>query len=243
MWKWLRPASSTTVQEAVAENKPSHTLDDELRWLHPPATLRDGRAWDEYWDEHLAHGIGPQFFDMFCDDRMLVTALNACHMRSILCAGSGMSVEPRILAAAGFDVSALDLSTRALQVAQSLPPSDEHFLLFLDPQHIRPGGRVEWVIGDILESEPCPGPFDAVIERRTAQNYTEPEFSQVLTSLIARLAPEGILFSHCHDNAWRPPASPRHRVGEWLAQRNWPIWHGQGGKPAGRVGWLSTSTG
>jgi hypothetical protein len=223
--------------------EPSCVLDDEFRWMFPPDNLRDAAAWDHYHGQHLAHGIGPQLADMFCDDRALVNAMHAGNLRSILCAGSGMSVEPRILAAAGFSVTVLDLSARALEVARRMPPSDGQFLQFLDAGQARRGGSVDWVAGDILDAAACPGPFDVVVERRTAQNYTEPLFTEVLSALAARLAPEGILFSHCHDGGWRPPANPRHRVGEWLQAHDWPIWNGQTPKPPGRVGWLFTSTG
>jgi len=213
------------------------------RWLHPPEDLLDPNARDQYWSDQLAHGLGPPIFDMFCDERLLITAMSQHKMKRILCAGSGISMEPRALAAAGFDVVALDISPRALEIARAFPPSDGLLELFLDVGSLRPFGHVDYVVGDILDPATCPGPFDVVIERRTAQNYLEPERARVLAALAARLSPQGILFTHCHDGAWTPPAEPHHVTGEWCRDQGWPIWNGTGTKPDGRVAWLLTSTG
>jgi SAM-dependent methyltransferase len=181
---------------------------------------------------------------MFCEDRTLVSAMFAQQMRTVLCAGNGISQEPRALAAAGFEVVALDISPRALAIAQECPLRDDVLECFLDPASHRPGGHVEYVVGDILDPAVAPGPFDVVIERRTAQNYPEPEFSLVLSALIARLSPEGILFSHCHDGRWRPPARPRHVTAEWWLARGGIIWDGESRpKPPGQVAMRYTSTG
>ena len=75
--------------------------DPELSWLYPPEDPRDITAWDRYWFEHVRHWIGPALFDMFCDDRDLVKVMNAEGMKTVLCAGCGISQEPRGLAEAG----------------------------------------------------------------------------------------------------------------------------------------------
>jgi 2-polyprenyl-3-methyl-5-hydroxy-6-metoxy-1,4-benzoquinol methylase len=62
---------------------------------------------------------------MFCDERALIAAMSENGMKSILCAGNGISMEPRALATAGFDVVALDISPRALDIARSFPPSSQ----------------------------------------------------------------------------------------------------------------------
>lgn len=213
---------------------------DEFAWLHPPENLRDAIAWDTYHYQHLIHGVG-LLTDMLCDDRQLVTAMHALQFRTVLCAGTGLSREPLALAAAGFHVAALDLSARALQVSAQVSHPPDYTSTFLDAHQLRPGGRVEWVAGDILDRACCPGPFDLIIERRTAQNY--PQLADILTPLIGRLSPSGVFFTHCHDGAWRPPAEPQHRVGDWLKAQGWRFWTGSGPKPPGRVAWLYTTTG
>jgi hypothetical protein len=72
-----------------------------------------------------------------------------------------------------------------------------------------------------------------------------------------RLNSNGILFSHCHDGAWEPPAERRHFTESWFRQNGWRIWEAEKRfdfqqriwtyppqtKPSGRVAWLSMSTG
>jgi SAM-dependent methyltransferase len=218
--------------------------DLDLDWLDPPADPLDSSAWDSYWTEHLRHEIGPPFFDMFCDDRRLVEVMNSEGMKSVLCAGSGISQEPHALADAGFEVMALDLSPRAMAFVRDLKLSSEGFDHFCAPDMRRPGGRVDFITGNILDSTVCPGPFDVIIERLTAQNYINGDIGAVLGGLAKRLSPGGIFLSHTHDGSWRPPADPRHFTKAWFQDNQWTIWDGnRDRKPRGRVAWPITSTG
>jgi hypothetical protein len=216
----------------------------ELRWLDPPANPEDVAAWDRYWAEQVANGLGPPLFDMFCDDYKLVRIMNGEGMRRILCAGNGISQEPRALAAAGFEVVALDSSRRAIEIARSAELTPERLHHFCDPAMLRPGGHVDFVVGDIRDSSVCSGPFDVIIERCTAQLYFDRGVGTILNKLEERLDSNGILRSHCHDGAWKPPAKPRHLSETWFEQNRWTIWSGASpNKPSGRVAWLSRSTG
>jgi SAM-dependent methyltransferase len=221
-------------------------LDDEadLSWLDPPTDPLDVAAWDRYWIEQVRHGLGPPLFDMFCDDRNLVQVMNTEGMNSVLCAGNGISQEPRALAQAGFQVVALDLSPRAVEIARGFKFPTDGFEYFCEPGMRRSGGHVDFAVGDILDPAVCPGPFDVIIERRTAQIFFNHDMGSVLGALAERLGQDGIFLSHCHDGAWKPPAEPRHFTKSWFQQKRWTIWNGSPGrKPPGRVGWLFTSTG
>lgn len=230
--------------ERSTELKPLLDDDTDLDWLDAPTDPLDSSAWDRYWTEHVRHGLGPPIFDMFCDDRELTKVMNNEGMRSILCAGSGISQEPRALAQAGFDVVALDISPKALEIAQGFEFPTEGFEHFCEPEMWRAGGHVDFVVGDILDSTVCPGPFDVIIERRTAQTYFNSDIGSVLGALAMRLGQHGILLSHCHDGAWKPPAEPRHFTKSWFQQNRWTIWNGgPGRKPSCRAAWLFTSTG
>ena len=145
--------------------------DLDLSWLYPPDNPEDVAGWDRHWAEQVAHGLGPQIFDLFCDDRKFVTMMNEQGMRRILCAGNGISQEPQALAAAGFDVVALDISPQATEIARSLAPIPERLRHYIDDSMRRPGGHVDFVVGDIRDSAICRGPFDLIIERCTAQLY------------------------------------------------------------------------
>jgi hypothetical protein len=218
--------------------------DDDLDWLDPPADPRDVAGWGRYWTEHLQHGVGPPLFDMFFDDRDLVKVMKSVGMKTVLCAGNGISQEPRALAEAGFKVIAFDLSPHALEIARGFPFGNENFEHLCEPGMRQPGGHVDFILGDILDADACPGPFDVIIERLTAQLDFNRDIGVVLGALAKRLDRNGIFVSHCHDGAWKPPAEPRHFTKPWFAENGWTIWNGSpSAKPAGQVAWLFTSTG
>lgn len=220
------------------------SLEVELQWLEPPEDPTDASAWDRYWSEQIAHGMGPPLHDMFINDSWLVEAMRQTSMSRVLCAGNGISLEPRALAAAGLEVVALDLSAYALDVARQFPGSDQLLARFVDLRMIRAGGSVDFVVGDILDRQVAQGPFDLVIERRTVQAYQEKKENPCLDLLADRLGRDGILLSHVHDGGWRPGRRERPPVTQsWFEARGWPLWSGEGPKPPGRVGCVALTTG
>lgn len=217
--------------------------DTDFSWIFPPQDRLDPAAWDEYWISQLEHGIGPQLADMFCWDERLVEAMTRAEMKTVLCVGSGISQEPRALAAAGFKVVAMDLSTTAMEIARRVPFNDDDVESFYDPKFLRPGGMVDHVVGNFLDPSVCPGPFDVIIERQTAQLYVNSGLDRAMTELTNRPSDNGIFFSHSHDGFWKPPAEPTHYTLSWFKENEWTIWSGEGDKPEDRVSWTFISTG
>ena len=192
----------------------------------------------------VEHGLAPPLFDMLVHDRNLVAVMARHGMTRVLCAGNGISQEPRALAAAGFNVVALDLSPTAARLAQvwRLQPRELEHLL--GPEPPCSGGSVEYVTGSILDSVLCPGPFDVIVERGTLQLFRPEERSVAVEALARRLGAEGIFLSHCHDRGWRPPAEPVHALEAVFRLSGWTIVRGSlDEKPAGRCAWLTMSTG
>lgn len=110
-----RPGKPHRDPRPIGTSLPIHEFcpglgDDDLAWLFPPTSTSDPSAWDHYWNAQVAHGLGPPLFDMFCDDTLLVETMRRHGMTRALCAGNGISQEPRALAEAGLQVTALDLS-------------------------------------------------------------------------------------------------------------------------------------
>jgi SAM-dependent methyltransferase len=218
--------------------------EDDLRWLDPPEDLHDVEGWDRYSEVQAKLGFALGLFDLMFDCIDLVRVMNAEGMRRVLCAGCGISQEPRALAEAGFQVTALDISPRAIEITRGLGFGAEVFETFCEPDMVREGGHVEFVVGDLFDSGVCPGPFDVITERRTAQLFAREGLEGVMGALAKRLSPEGVFLSHCHDGGWRPPAEPKHFTKPWFADNGWTIWRGGSGpKPPGRVAWLEISTG
>jgi len=151
----------------------------------------------------------------------------------VLCAGNGIAQEPRALAAAGFAVTALDISPVAVGVAKAYQPSARGLGGLVAPPLHRPGGRVEFVAGDLRDRTVCPGPFDVVIERRTVQHFAESDRADALAALAGRLRDPGILLSECFDDPFPPDlgrsqhASGYFHASEfWCRAQGWTIWDG-----------------
>lgn len=213
---------------------------DDFRWLFPPDTMESPDAWDGYWEDQLSHGAA--FFHIFVHDEELVDVMRASGLRTVLCVGAGMSAEPHALAWAGFDVTALDLSPFAMEVAGSVSPSDEVLASLVGDRPGGPSGRLEFVVGDLCDPACCPGPYDVVIERRTLQLYSGSQFPVAMQAVASRVATPGIFFSHSHDNRWKPPAKRRNPPGEWFVAEGWRLWKGKG-PLTDRVAWVLTTTG
>lgn len=218
--------------------------DDELDWLCPPGDMHDPAAWDRYWNGHMSNGIGPRFYDMMAGDPETARAMAQMDIKSVLCAGSGISQEPRALAEAGFEVTALDLSPVAMKLAQAWNFGPADLELFLLPDQRKTTGSTRFIVGDLLDLALCPGPFDMIIERCTLQNFPDEERGPALDALIVRLTENGVFLSHCHDGGWQPDRKPYHATRELFAERGWTIWScSTSPRPAGRSAWIYQTTG
>jgi len=217
---------------------------DEWNWLMPPRDVHETEAWDRHWQNQISHGLGPGIFDIFCRDEELVRAMRERGMTTVLCAGNGISQEPRALAEAGFQVTALDSSKVAIEIAQAWRFTPEQSQHYFPLDLCQSGGNVNFVIGDLLDPMASPGPFDVVIERCTLQLFPPDERGGAVDALARRLQPEGIFLSHCHNGAWRPGEDPIHVVESVFAEKGWTIENGyQALQSRGRVALLSLSTG
>jgi hypothetical protein len=179
---------------------------------------------------------------MFTDDGNLVDAMRANGLKTVLCVGNGLSQEARALAWVGFDVTAIDLSPFATEVASATTPPDALLNRLVEGRSRGPMGRLEFVVGDICDAACCPGPYDVVIERKTLQLFPDADRAPAMQAVANRLASPGIFFSHAHDGGWKPPASPRHAPAAWFRSEGWPVWRGETPLKT-RVAWLFTSTG
>jgi hypothetical protein len=226
--------------------EPVVAADDDMGWFWPPSDVHSADAWDRYWNDQVTHGLAPPLFDFFNfgTEKEVVRTMLHGGMRTVLCAGSGISQEPRALAEAGFEVTVLDLSPVALRLAQAWQFDESAVGQFFPAELRRPGGRVQFVAGDLLDPALCRGPFDVVIERRTLQFFPPDELPRALEALAARLSTEGILVSHYHNGGWRPPEPRVHGLKKLFLKHGWDVRESPPDpKPKGRVAWLIFSTG
>lgn len=211
-------------------------------WIEPPISLVDPAPWDRYWYERLAHGVG-DFVHLFCDDGELVDTMRANNLKTVLCVGNGISQEPRALAWAGFDVTALDLSSYAMEVAREATPPAELLAELIGGRSGGLNGNLKFVAGNLCDAECCPGPYDVVIERLTLQLYSAEYQHRAIQAVANRLASPGIFFSQYHSGRWKPPAPLVHANEWWFRMEGWPIWPSGKDLLTTQVAWLLKSTG
>ena len=213
------------------------------------------------------------FSDMMSSDPGLPALLAGRGVRTILCAGNGFSGEAFSLALFGFDVTALDISAvpasaiadawrqpdhplhdipgftiddaNVVRLSEAGPIAPEHCPpIHADAGSIRQGGgTLSFVTGDLLNADVCPGPFDAVIERRTLQLFPLEERADGLTRLVARLGARGVFVSQQHSGRWRPGDSTTHYAAEWLQSEGFATPLGPESAVAPRLALLKFSTG
>ncbi len=216
-------------------------LKTQYSWMFPPSTVVDAAAWDHYWQGQLSHGVGGMVH-LFVDDGELVDAMRANALRRVLCVGNGISQEPRALAWAGFEVTALDISPLAAQAARDAVPPDDFLAGLVGGRSAGANGQLEFVVGDLIDPTCCPGPYDLVIERKTLQLWPEVDRPVAMQAVVNRLAPRGIFFSHCHDGRWRPPAPRLHPLQPLIEAQGWEPWRPE--MPlTGRAALLALTTG
>src|SRR5271169_4629792 len=111
----------------------------------------DAEFWDKWWRARLSRRTSDVFpmlpaivhrylGDVANRDDLLVTLMAEYGLRTVLCAGNGVSQEPRALAAAGFDVTALDISPVAVRFAEAFHDDPQRLGRFVRSQKHRPGG-------------------------------------------------------------------------------------------------------
>jgi len=238
---WPRGAAASTPAKGSGPEGTVSVRVDECHWMDPPPTMEHAGRWDMYWWDQLTHGTA-RFVHMFCNDGSLVDAMRANGLRTVLCVGNGISQEPRALAWAGFDVTALDLSPYATETARRAAPPDEFLAGLVGGRSRGLNGHVKFVTGNLCNVSCCPGPYDVIIERKTLQLYPEGERPTAMKAVANRLASRGIFFSQCHDGGWRPPAPRTHATQSWFLAEGWRI--REDNTPlVGRVAWLFTTTG
>jgi methyltransferase family protein len=217
--------------------------------------MRDPEFWDGWWEQdRLADSsyVFPfleaplmryrgQWHDVANRDCLLIAKMVEHGLKTILCAGNGVSQEPRALAEVGFNVTVLDLSPTAIRTAKATGLDVQHFHHFCGRNAVkRSDGHLDFVIGNLLDQNVCHGPFDVIIERRTIQRFPERERPDALEALAARLSKVGILVSHCNDPNYR--GTRFHPSQSWFRERNWKAWDGVPGETlTGQVAWLLRS--
>jgi len=216
--------------------------------VEPPKDVHNVAGWNEYWKSALLDGSEREAADRLASDPALPALLQRRGVKTILCAGNGLSQEAPALALHGFDVVALDISPmvatysrlslneqgHALRHIPGFSMGDDGIVRFetkgpVDPKlcpaiHLSDefappgGGSLMFVTGDLSLKSVCPGPFDAVIERRTLQLFREADQLSSLERLVGRLATPGTFVSQEHRPGKGPDFVNPHFAEDWLTE-------------------------
>jgi SAM-dependent methyltransferase len=217
---------------------------------------KDATFWDNWWKDRLSrndasgvHDVAPMPLDSLpSGPEGLAAAMVKYGLRTVLCVGNGVSIEPRILAAAGCQVTALDTSSVATAFAATYrEPRMDDRQSPIRPELQRPGGHVDFVLGDLLDPTVCPGPFEVVVERRCVQWFGERERAAALSALSRRLGEVGIFLSECLDDPFPPElgwsqqgsSGLFHASEPWFREHGWDIVEARPSPTlTGRIAWL-----
>lgn len=173
-----------------------------------PEDWRDALGWESYWRfRAIAPGVGRYLFGT--SDAVMLRYLmrqKRANIRDrsarVLVVGSGLSLLPQALAAAGFGVTVLELSATAIACASTIEPSDADlarlFELACDEldvsshqEFLRPDGSVVWIEGDLFDPSVCRGPYDLIVLTRTLDGLSDFDIRVAVPRLDPRLAPNG----------------------------------------------------
>ena len=226
-------------------NRKVYKIDpEELKKYWPPEDPYDIPAWDQYWINQMDPDNFPLFNDMFCHDEKFMERIIHLNFKTILCVGNGISQEPRALARAGLQVTAMDFSPKATEIANYIEMDPKYYQDVFPSYTERLGGSVKFVVGDVFDPTVCPGPYDVIIERLTMQNYPEQDQPRFLETISARLNPEGIFYSHAHSATIKGLDALYGQREKLFEGTKWTEWNGgPGSKPPGQVVWFFTSSG
>jgi hypothetical protein len=237
----LKPGGLRAVKKHSKEEKQGPEELDDLKWLFPPNTVTDAAAWDKYWQDQLEHEIAG-IVHLFVANGRLVDTMRANGLRSILCVGNGISLEPHALARCGFHVTVMDLSPFSMEVARRTTAPAELLESLVEGRSAEEGGSLEFVAGDLADPNCCPGPYDVIIERKTLQLWPDQDRDAAMNAVANRLASKGIFFSQAHNGRWKPPEPRIHALADWFQRNGWQ--EGNYLVPfEGRTVWLYMTTG
>lgn len=110
--------------------------------------------------------------------------------RTVLELGCGDGVNAIFMATRGCEVTAVDVSNTALEMARAKASSA--------------GVRVEFVEGDVFELPRPPEPYDLVFDRGLFHHLQVFQFEDYKHLVADRLAPDGHFHLICHDVSTRP---------------------------------------
>lgn len=182
--------------------KMQQNIGKEMAEYCPPnhAEIQSVEKWEKYWHKHLSsEDIDGELGDDLFMTIDLVSTLNKRSVKTVFCAGNGVSLEPIALAYAGFDVLAVDLSPSATRYVSSLKLDSANIKKLHGVKEViegnihSPGGKVEFITGSFTDERIYKQKYDAIISRKTIQLFPMDLIEKTLGIFLDNLSKNGIL--------------------------------------------------
>jgi hypothetical protein len=225
-------------EQTATQLEEQRTQIERERGMRPPADSNDSAGWDHFWRYQIAQEYNWNLVPLPELDLHLLRFFREHDIHSILFVGNGICQEPRLFAAAGFEAIALDLSPYATAFAAEFELSHPEITSLFRLHDFREGGTVQFVMGSLFDTTVCPGPFDAIITRRTLQGLSDPLLGVALARLLDRLHPQGIFINQSHNSY-----SSLAKIDQWLQFHDVMVSHVPPWNQENQAGsWRSTLT-
>lgn len=183
----------------------------------PPYNWEDRQAWERYWRRTLDYG-SVWFHALGRGESYAIKALPLLRSRGfrrLLFAGTGISLEPKAFAHAGFQVTALDVSPTACEFVRKAPWDEEKMSTFFQvgephlengayvhridreltrqrkEQEQRPGGTWEVVCADFFNHQPAEL-YDALFNINSFQGFPPEVQHELAARFFSWLSPGGL---------------------------------------------------
>ena len=211
---WQSPVGDEIGDVLASRGSTDFELSTEL-----PAAPSATENWDAYWRlRALSPDVGRDLTPV--SDAVMLRYLfrqnrvhHANRSAAILCVGSGLSLLPHALSAAGFEVTVLEPSGFALRLNQNVAVerSELSAMFRLTCEELGcsledlliPGGSVAWEHGDLFEPNCCPGPYDIIVLTGTFDGVEEFTMRSAIARIDARLHADGWVWTVVRNNGFR----------------------------------------
>lgn len=153
---------------------------------------RKSLGWEAIYSSRQRHLLGPLQWESENPVRALVELFHRPDFRphTVLELGCGDGVNAVFMASQGCEVTAVDLSATALEMARA--------------KQREAGVEVDWVEGDAFELDVGDQPYDLVFDRGMLHHLPVFRFEDYKDLVAERLAPGGHLHLICHHVSTRP---------------------------------------
>ena len=156
------------------------------------ALRRKSLGWEAIYSSRQRQLLGPLQWESENPVGALVELFDrpGSEPRTVLELGCGDGVNAVFMASRGCEVTAVDVSATALEMARA--------------KQREAGVEVEWVEGDVFELEPPTEPYELVFDRGLLHHLPVFRFEDYKALVAERLAPDGRFHLICHHVSTRP---------------------------------------